>query len=41
MAKHWRMLLLSGFSDCSYAKCDVDRGRPMIKRNLPERTNLP
>ena len=41
MAKHWRMLLLSGFSDCSCAKCAVDRGRPVTKRNLLERTNLP
>ena len=41
MVKHWRMLLLPGFSDCSYAECDVDRGRTVTKRNLLKHTNLP
>ena len=41
MAGHWRMLLVPGFSDCSWAECDVDRGRSVIKRNIPEFANLP
>ena len=41
MAKHWRILLLLDFYDCSCTECDVDRGWPMTKRNLLERTNLP
>ena len=41
MAGHWRMLLVSGFSDCSWAECDVDRGWPVIKRNVLELANLP
>ena len=27
--------------DCSWAKCDIDKGRPMMKRNAPELANLP
>ena len=41
MASHWRMLLGLGFSDCSWAEHDVDRGQPVIKRNVPELANLP
>ena len=41
MARHWRMLLISSFSDCSWVKCDVDRGRPVIKKNVLELANLP
>ena len=40
MAKHWRMLLVPGFSDCYWAECDVDRGRPVAIRNMLERANL-
>ena len=28
------------FSDCSLAKCDVDRGWPEATRNVLERANL-
>ena len=35
------MLLVSGFSDCSWDECDVDRGRPVIKTNVLELANLP
>ena len=35
------MLLVPGFSDCSWVECDVDRGRPVIKRNVLELANLP
>ena len=35
------MLLVSGFSDCSWAEGDVDKGRPVIKRNILELANLP
>ena len=41
MASHWRMLLVLRFSDCSWDELDVDRGRPMIKRNILELANLP
>ena len=41
MARHWRMLLVSGFSDCSWGECDVDRGRTVTTRNVLERVNLP
>ena len=41
MAGHWRMLLVSGFSNCSWAERDVDRGRLVIKRNILELANLP
>ena len=34
------MLLLQGFSDCSWAKCDVDRGWLVATRNVLERANL-
>ena len=34
MARHWRMLLVPGFSDCSWAECDVDKGRPVTTRTL-------
>ena len=39
-ARHWRMLPVSSFSDCSLAECDVDRGWPMATRNLLECANL-
>ena len=32
---------MPGFSDCSWAERDVDRGRPVIKRNVLELANLP
>ena len=41
MASHWRMLLVLGFSNCYWVECDVDRGRPVIKRNILELANLP
>ena len=40
MAKHWRILLLPGFSNCSGAECDVDRGRSVATGNVLERANL-
>ena len=40
MAGHWRMLLGLGLI-VPGAECDVDRGRPMIKRNVLELANLP
>ena len=36
MAGRWRMLLVPGFSDCSWAEHDVDRGWSVIKRNVLE-----
>ena len=41
MASHWWMLLGLGFSECSWVKRDVDRGRPVIERNVLELANLP
>ena len=41
MACRLQMLLVLGFSDCSWVERDVDRGRPVIKRNVPELANLP
>ena len=41
MAGGWRMLLVLGFSDCSWAERDVDKGRSVIKRNVLELANLP
>ena len=40
MARRYRMLPISGFSNCSWAERDVDRGRPMVTRNELERANL-
>ena len=40
MARQWQMLLVPGFSDCSWAECDVDRGRPVIKRDVLDLSNL-
>ena len=40
IAKHWRMLSIPGFFDCSWAECDVDRGRPVTTRNVLELANL-
>ena len=40
MVKHWRMLLLPGFSDCSWAECDVDRSRLMATGNVLKRASL-
>ena len=40
MARHWRMLLAPGFSDCSWAECNVDRGRPVTIRNVLGRDNF-
>ena len=41
MVGHWRMLLGLGFSDCSWVERDVDKSRPIIKRNVLELANLP
>ena len=35
------MLIVPGFFDCSCTECNVNRGWPMIKRNILELTNLP
>ena len=40
MARHWRMLPIPGFSDCSWAECDVDRGWSVSTRNVLKRANL-
>ena len=40
MARQWQMLLVPGFSDCSWAECDVDRGWPVIKRDILDLSNL-
>ena len=40
MARHWRMLLVPGFSDCSWSECDIDKGRPKATRNVLERANV-
>ena len=40
VARHWRMMLLPGFSDYSWDECDVDRDRPVATRNLLEHANL-
>ena len=41
MARHWRMLLIPGFSNYSRVECDVDRGQPVTARNVLECANLP
>ena len=40
MARRCRALPVPCFSDCSWAECDVDRGRPEATRNVLERVNL-
>ena len=40
MARRCRMLPVPGFSDCSWAEGDVDKGRPMATRNKMEHANL-
>ena len=40
MAIHCRMLPVPSFSDCSWAECDVDRGRSAATRNALEHANL-
>ena len=40
MARRCQMLPVSGFSDCSWAECDVVRRRPKATRNSLERANL-
>ena len=40
MARRCRVLLVSCFSDCSWAECDVDRGRLEATRDALERANL-
>ena len=35
------MLLVPGFSDCSWVECDVDKGQSVIKRSVLELANLP
>ena len=34
------MLPVPGFYDCSWAECDVDKGRPMATKNVLECANL-
>ena len=40
MARYWRMLPVLGFFDCSWAECDVDRGRTVATKNMLEHPNL-
>ena len=40
MARHWRMLPVPGFSDCSKVEFNVDRGPSVATRNVLERANL-
>ena len=40
MARHWWMLPIPGFSDCSWAECDVDRDWSVATRNVLERANF-
>ena len=40
MARRYRALLIPCFSDCSWAECDVDKGRPEATRNVLECANL-
>ena len=40
MARRCRALMVSCFSDCSWAECDVDRGRSEAIRNALEHANL-
>ena len=40
LARRCQMLQVSGFSNCSWVKCDVDRGRSAGTRNVLERANL-
>ena len=40
MARCCWMLPVPGFSDCCWAECDVDRGRPAATRNALECANL-
>ena len=40
MARRYRALLVLCFSDCSWAGCDVDKGRPEATRNALELANL-
>ena len=41
MVGRWRILLVLGFSDCSWDEHDIDRGRPVIIRNILALANLP
>ena len=38
--RHWWMLLTPGFSDCSWAECDVDRGWSMSTWKVLGHANL-
>ena len=40
MARRCRVLSVPCFFECSWAECDVDRGRPEVTRNVLEHTNL-
>ena len=40
LARSCRMLPVPCFSDCSWAECDVDRGRLEAKRNALECGNF-
>ena len=40
MARRYWMLPVPGFSDCSRAECDVDKGRPTAIRNKLEHANV-
>ena len=40
IARRCQILQVPGFSDYSWAECDVDRGWPEATRNVLERANL-
>ena len=40
MTRRCWMLPVPSFFDCSWAKCDVDRGRSTTTRNVLERANF-
>ena len=40
MGRRCRELLVPCFSDCSWAECDIDRGRSEAIKNVLERANL-
>ena len=40
MSRRYRMMLVPSFFDCSWAECDVDKGRPTATRNALECANM-
>ena len=40
MVRHWRLLPVPGFSDCSWAEYDVDKDRPVAIRNVLKLVNF-